>query len=203
MNALKGPLSQTHQCVRPTPFFLKLPTDSTPVFITFSHRSEVLMNGWKFHEPGKLSTWYSLASHKTKQTWKAAHCCFRRTVSAASLQPLRHTLASHGEEAASTDRPRAGRQSPRSRSTWRALVRIPQASLQAWPLLIIVRAAGWRASWLSSLTCKIYRPRGVPICGRAPAGGWAGNAQQASKFPSRQSTFPFISNVIFPEIFSK
>ena len=70
---------------------------------------------------------------------------------------------------------RAGRQSPRSRSTWRALVRIPHASLQAWPPLIILPAAGWRAAWLASLTCKIDRPRGVWILGRTPAGWWAGN----------------------------
>ena len=159
------------------------------------------MNGWKFHEPGKLFTWYFLELHKTKQTWKAAHRCCRRTVRVASLQPLRHTLASHGKAAASTQT-RVGRQSPGAQHVDLS------ASLRRHCRPGLYKPSPWlqadeRPGGLWSLTtCKINRPKGVPLHGRA-AGGWAGNTRQASKFPGRSSKSPFISNAIFPEIFSK
>ena len=58
----------------------------------------------------------------------------------ASLQPLRHTLASHGEAAATTQT-REGRQSPGAQHV-EDPVRIPEVSLQAWPLQAIALAAG-------------------------------------------------------------
>ena len=89
-------------------------------------------------------------------------------------------------------------------STWRTL----SASLRCHCRPGLYKPSPWlqadkRPGGLWSLTtCKINRPKGVPLHGRA-AGGWAGNTRQASKFPSRSSKSPFISNDIFPEIFSK
>ena len=145
------------------------------------------MHGQKFHEPGKLFTWCFLASHKTKQTWKAAHRCCWRTVRAASLQPLRHTLASHGEAAASTQT-RAGRQSPRAQHMDLS------ASLRRHCRPGLCEPSPWlqadeRPGGLWSLTCKISRPKGTPLRGQETLDKPQSSPAVCLSLPSSQMTY--------------